>query len=107
MSGIWDRIIPGNDRVPAHLLKAAMHLAVYGVFTNQQLLDGINGAVSAPLDAAALSDLGNIRAAITALGAAGSAARLIGLERFDAMNIAAESGVLTSEATYRAQLGIS
>lgn len=107
MSGIWDRVIPGEDRANAHLLKAAMHLAVYGVFTDQQVVSGINSFLTTPLDAAAETDLAAIKAAIVALGNAGSAARLIGLERLDAMNIAAEVGVLTSEATYRAQLGIT
>lgn len=107
MSGIWDRIIPGEDRVNAHLLKASLHLAVYGVFTDAQVLNGLNSRVTMPLDSAAEADLVAIKDALVALGTAGSAARLIGLERFDAMNIAAEVGVLTSEATYRAQLGIS
>jgi hypothetical protein len=80
-----------------------MHLAVYGVFTNQQLLDGINSRVSTPLDANALADLGAIRTAIVAQT---NVNRVIAIERFDAMNIAAEMGVLTSEATYRSQLGI-
>jgi hypothetical protein len=106
MSGIWDRIIPAGelgDRCSAHLLKAAMHLSVFGVFTNQQLLDGINSKLTVPLSAAAESDLGSIR---TAIAAQTTANRLVFLERFDAMNIAAEMGVLTNEATYRSELGI-
>jgi hypothetical protein len=106
MAGIWDRIIPGGenaDRCSAHLLKAAMHLAVYGVFTNQQLLNGINSRLSAPLSNAAENDLGAIRTSIEAMTAVN---RIVGLERFDALNINAEMGVLTNEATYRAQLGI-
>lgn len=104
MAGLWDRIVPGPDRVPAHLLKAAMHLAVFGVFTDQQVVDALNDKIGAPLSNAALTDLGAIKTAIAAMGTQG---RLVALERFDAMNIAAEGGVLTSEATYRAQLGIS
>lgn len=104
MAGIWDRIIPGDDRVTSHLLKAAMHLAVFGVFTNQQLLDGINSKITTPLGANAVTDLGAIRTAIAAMATQG---RLVALERFDAMNISAEMGVLTNEATYRSELGIS
>lgn len=104
MAGIWDRIIPGEDRVNAHLLKASMHLAAYGVFTGQQILNAINGQLTTPLDAAAQTDLTNIKAALVALTGVN---RVVGLERFDAMNIAAEGGVLTNEATYRSQLGIS
>lgn len=103
MAGIWDRIIPGEDRISVHLLKAAMHLAVFGVFTNQQLLDGINSEVTTPLDQDAVDDLNAIRTAIAAMA---TQARLVALERMDAMNISAEVGVLTSEATYRSQLGI-
>lgn len=107
MAGIWDRIIPSEDRVPAHLLKAAIHLSVYGVFSNAQVVNALNARLQTPLGVAAETDLSNITSAIIALGAAGSTARLIGLERFDAMNIAAETGAFTSEVTYRAQLGIA
>ena len=107
MSGIWDRIIPGgenSDRVSAHLLKAAMHLAVYGVVTGAQMKTAINGKLTSPLSAAALADLDAIQTSITAQNVTG---KLTYLERFDAMNIMAESGALTSEAIYRAQLGIA
>lgn len=103
MSGIWDRIIPGEDRCSSHLLKASMHLAVFAVFTDQHIVTGINSKLTTPLSAAAVTDLGNIRTTIAAMT---SPNRMVALERFDSMNIAAEMGVLTSEATYRAQLGI-
>lgn len=104
MSGLWDRIIPGDDRCSAHLLKAAMHLAVYGVFNDSQLLAGINSKLTTALSSAAQTDLANIKTAIAALTGVN---RVVGLERLDAMNIAAEAGVLTSEATWRSNLGIS
>jgi len=105
MSGIWDRIIPGGaDRCNVHLLKAAMFLAVRGVFTAQQLLERINSSLVIPLDVAAQTDLATIKSAIDA--APNMAGKLDILETFDAMNIGAETGVLTSEAVYRGQLGI-
>ena len=81
-----------------------MYLAVRGVFTDQQILDGINAHVTTELDSEAVADLGAIKTNI--LAGSNTAERLERLERFDAMNICVEMGVLTSEATYRAQLGI-
>ena len=104
MAGIWNRIIPGNDRLSVHLIKAAMYLSVRGLFTDQQLLDGLNSRITTPLDAAAQADLAAVKALIVA--ASTTQAKIELLERFDALNIGAEAGVLTSEATYRAQMGI-
>lgn len=107
MAGIWNRLIPGgvdgNLKVPAHLLKAAVYLSVRGVFTNQQILNAINAKISTPL---AGQDITDLNAVITNAGVGAAAAKLDYLERFDALNIAAEMGVLTVEATYRTELGI-
>lgn len=103
MAGIWNRIIPGNDRLPAHLLKAAVYLRVRNVFTSQQILNALNSKIVTPLDAAAETDLTNV---VTQASAGSATAKLDYLERWDAVNIAAESGLLTNEATYRSELGI-
>jgi hypothetical protein len=106
MSGLWDRIIPGgesSDRTNAHLLKAAVYCAVRGTFSNAQILAAINSQLTVPLDANAQTDL----ATVVSNGSTGSAAAKIDyLERFDALNIAAENGLLTNEATYRSELNI-
>jgi hypothetical protein len=104
MAGIWDRVIPGEDRVSSHLLKSGMHLAVYGVFSDQQVLNAVNRSVTEPLDNQAALDLAAIKTTISAMSGVN---RLVAIERFDAMNIAAEMGVLTDESIYRQQLGIS
>lgn len=104
MSGIWDRIIPGNDRLSVHLVKAAVFCGADNTFTDGQLLAGLNSRLETPLDAAAQADLLAVRAAISAASTA--QAKLLILERFDALNIAVEAGVLTSEATYRSKMGL-
>lgn len=104
MAGIFSRIKPGDDRVSAHLVKAAVMLGSDGVFTDQQILDGLNERIVTPLDAAAASDLAAVRTSIT--NALSTGAKLIILERFDALNIAVETGALTNETTYRNKLGI-
>lgn len=104
MAGIWNRIIPGEDRVSSHLLKAAMYLSVRGVFTDQNLLSAINSKLATPLDAQSVADLSTIKSAIVA--ASTLQAKLDLFERFDALNIAVENGVLQSETVYRTQMGI-
>lgn len=106
MAGIWNRIIPGGenaDRLNAHLLKAAVYCRVRGVFTAQQILSALNSKLTVPLDAAAETDLVNVA---TQASAGAAAAKLDYLERWDALNIAAECGLLTNESTYRSELGI-
>ena len=103
MAGIWDRIIPGDDRLSSHLLKAAIYLGVRGVFSDAQIRDALNAQLQTPLDAAAETDLLAVK---TAAATGSAAAKLDYLERWDALNIAAEVGALTSEVTYRSQLGI-
>ena len=106
MAGIWDRVIPGGenaDRVNVHLLKAAIYCAVRGVFSNAQILAKLNAQITVPLDSAAEADL----AAGVINADTGTAIQKIDyLERWDALNIAAENGLLTDEATYRSELGI-
>jgi hypothetical protein len=107
MAGLWNRLAApseGADRISAHLLKASMFLAARGIFSDQQLLQGINRTLANPLTAQEIADLGTIRASI--VNAATLADKVEKIEIFDALNIAAESGALTNEAVYRAQLGI-
>jgi hypothetical protein len=104
MAGIFDRIKPSEDRLSSHLLKAAIYLRVRGVFTSQQILSALNKQLTTPLGAAAQTDLTNV---ITNALAGTATAKLDYLERWDAVNIAAEAGMLTNEATYRSELGIA
>lgn len=105
MSGIYDRIVPSStDRVPAHLLKAAIFLGSDSVFTDQNILDALNATLVTPLDAAAETDLSTVRAAVA--NAATIQAGLRILERWDALNIAVEMGALSNETTYRNKLGL-
>jgi hypothetical protein len=107
MAGLWNRIVDRgefDDPLSSHLVKAAVYLAVRGVFTPVQIRDALNGTLRNPLTTAELADLN----AILTNAAAGTATEKIDyLERVDALNISAEGGVLQSEAVWRAQLGLS
>lgn len=81
-----------------------MFLSATGVFSAQQLIDGLNSTIENPLTSEELSELSTIRTSI--INAATLADKIGILDRFDSLNIAAEQGVLTNEAVYRAQLGI-
>lgn len=87
-----------------HLVKAAVFCGIDGTFTDAQVLAALNSKLQTPLNAAAQSDLMAVRTAIT--NASTTQAKLNILERFDALNIAVEMGVLTSEATYRSKMGL-
>jgi len=104
MAGLFDRITlgDGTDRVPVHFVKAAVYLQVRGVFTQQQILNGINSKLTAPLDAAAETDLTNI---CTQAATGAAAAKLDYLERLDALNITAENDLI-GENVWRTQLNI-
>lgn len=104
MAGIFDRIKPSEDRLSSHLLKAAIYLRGRNVFTSQQILTALNSKLVTPLDAAAQADLTNV---ITQATTGSATVKLDYLERWDAVNIAAEAGLLTNEATYRSELGIA
>lgn len=105
MSGIWDRIIPGPDRVSVHQLYASLSLAVDGTFTNQQIINDLNSDLVTPLDAAAVADLAAIKSAID--GITGVANKLNRLRIFDSLNMKAEKGTGNlTEAIYRNKLGL-
>lgn len=104
MAGIWNRIIPGEDRLSSHLIAAAVYFAVDGTFTNQQLLNSLNSKLTTPLDAAAQSDLANI----VTQGSSGAAVAKVDYNvRLERLCIAVEDGLLTNEATFRSKLGIA
>lgn len=103
MAGLWDRLIPGNDRVNVHLLKAAIDLRVRGTFNAAQILSVLNAQLTTPLSAAAQTDLTNI---ITQASAGTATAKLDYLNKLDALAIAVECGAFTNEATWRSQMGI-
>lgn len=107
MSGLWNRITArgeGADPLSSHLVKSAIYLVSAGVFTGQQVLDALNGRLRSPLTAAEIADLSAILSKSQTWTVTD---RLAYIERLDALNIAAEMGVLTSEAVWRSQLGIS
>jgi hypothetical protein len=104
MAGIWDRIVPtSSDRLAIHLLTAAVYLGAEGVFTDVQILTGLNSTLTTPLDAAATADLVNIR---TQALAGASAARARYPHLLESLAIAVETGLLTNEATFRSRLNI-
>jgi hypothetical protein len=84
-------------------VKAAVYLSVRGVFTNQQILNALNSKLTTPLAGQELTDLQTI---LTNANTGTATAKLDYLERIDALNIAVEMGVLTSEAVYRTQAGL-
>ena len=103
MAGIFDRIGVA-DNVSVHLLKAAIYLGVQGTFTDPQILAALNARLETNLDAAAQTDLTNIKTQ-AALGAAADQAQYIhGLE---AIAIAVEEGGYSNEAGFRSFLGIT
>ena len=102
MAGIYDRLIPGNDRLAVHFVKAAVYMNVRGVFTPAQILNGMNSLLEEPLSAEAVTDLTNI---CTQAATGAAAAKLDYLERLDALNLLCENNMI-SENVYRTQLGI-
>jgi len=106
MSGIWNRVHRSGvngDYLSSHLLKAAIYLSVRGVFTNSQIIDALNSGLRTPLSGQELTDL---EAMLLNATQGTATAKLDYLERFDALNIAAEAGLLSNESTYRTQMGI-
>lgn len=103
MAGLWDRLLPGDDRVNVHLLKAAVDLRVRGTFTAGQILTALNAQLTTPLNAAAQTDLTNI---VTQASVGNATAKLDYLNKLDALAVAVECGAFKNEATWRSQLGI-
>lgn len=104
MAGLWDRIVPNvGDRLNYHLLKAALYCRVRGVFTTPQILAALNSQLETPLSSAAETDLANV---VTQASTGSATVKLDYLERWDALNVAVENGLLTNEATWRSELGI-
>ena len=105
MAGIWNRIVRSEDSdcLSSHLIKAAVYLSVRGVFTNQQILNALNSKLRNDLSGQEITDLETI---LTNANTGTATAKLDYLERIDALNIAVEMGVLTSEDVYRTQAGL-
>jgi hypothetical protein len=105
MAGIWNRIVRSEDSdcLSSHLIKSAVYLSVRGVFTNQQILNALNSKLRTDLSGQEITDLGTI---LTNANTGTATAKLDYLERIDALNIAVEMGVLTSEDVYRTQAGL-
>lgn len=105
MAGIWEHVkVDAAPRLPAHVLKSAVYCALRGLFTTQQVRVKLEELIGQELSQDAATDLS---AVLTNANVGTAIAKVDYLERWDAMNIAAENGLLTNEATYRSELGIS
>jgi hypothetical protein len=104
MAGIWERITPGDDRLAVHLVTSALHLADLGAFTSAQILSGLNATLETPLDQNAVNDLQAMLTELSGLDNASKTRYMLGVQ---SLNVAVETGLLTSESTYRNTLGIA
>jgi hypothetical protein len=102
---LFDRIAPGEDRLPVHLLTAALNLAEGGVFTPQQALTSLNNYITVDLNATAQAEITQVYQTLAALPDEGEKARYLLI--LESINIAVEMGLLTNETTYKTKLGIT
>lgn len=108
MSGLWNRLADRGetgDPLSAHMLRAVVYLVARNVFTPAQARTKLESRLHVALTAAEAQDLSNILTVFQGLGTA--AAKLDYLERIHALAICVETGLLTSEATWRSELGIA
>ena len=105
MAGIWERIkSDAQDRVSSHLLDAAYVFVHTGTFTNNQVVNAINGTIEIPLTVEEKTDLSNISKALSNAGSVTN--KLVYLEKIKSAFICAEIGII-NEATFRSLLGIA
>ena len=104
MAGIFDRV-EGNDKLHVHLVTAALVLNADGEINNAQTLTALNNQVTTPLDAAAETDLVNLKAQILAQSGAGQRAEY--MHKLESMMLARASREYNNEAGFRAYLGIA
>lgn len=104
MAGLYDRIGAEADSVNVHYLVAGIKGYGTGIWTRQQVLDGVNALLTAPLSSAELTDYTAIADALD--GQANALNKLIYGNKVEAAMIAAEAGVL-NETGWRAALEIS
>lgn len=104
MAGLYDRIGAVEDNVQVHYLVAGIKGYGTGIWTRQQVLDGVNALLTAPLSGAELTDYTAIVDALD--GQPNALNKLIYGNKIEAAMIAAEAGVL-NEAGWRSALGIS
>jgi len=106
MAGIYDRLIPGNNRVGVHLLTASVLLAAEGIFTDLQVKNAINNQLdpTAPLDAAAETDMVNMKVELIAQPSIAAASRYV--HRIESIGMALQSGEYANEAGFRSYLNI-
>jgi hypothetical protein len=105
MAGIYDRMVPlAEDRVPVHLVTAAITLYAEGDFTKAQCVAGINNTITTALSGAEITDLDGLADGVDA--AATLVEKLRYLNKIESYGLAVETGALTNEATFRTALGI-
>lgn len=108
MSGLWDRLAvrgEGANPLSAHTVKAVIYLVGRGLFTDAQARTKLDATLRTPLTAPEIADFTAILAVLA--GQPSAAAKLDYLERIDALSICAEKGLITTEATWRSELGIA
>ena len=100
MTGIYDRL-GSEDNISVHHLTAVLVLNADGEMTNGESLAAINGTTSVPLDAAAQTDLVNLKAEVVAAGDPGRY-----MHKLESQFLAVEGGYDQGEIAFRAYLGI-
>lgn len=103
MAGLYDRIGAINDNVRVHYFVGGIKGYATGIWTRQQILNGINSLLDIPLNAAEQADLTAIADHMDSLNAIG---KLGYGNQVEAAMIAAESGII-DETAWRAALQIS
>ena len=106
MSGIWNRVVERgelSDPLGSAILVAAIYLVARGVFSGTQVRDALNGQLRDPLTVSELADLNTI---LTNAATGSATVKLDYLMRIESLLVAAETGFLTNEATFRTQAGL-
>jgi hypothetical protein len=104
MAGLWERVNKtADDRIPVHLLDAAMVLYATGTYTRQQIVNAINAQLLTPLTSAELADLSAIADQLDAQGTANQ--KVVYEQEVMGFSIAAEFGVI-DETQFRTGLGL-
>jgi hypothetical protein len=105
MPGIYERVKQGApDNITVHTLRAMLHAKVKGVLDGNQIREKIDADLDNPLTAAEITDLSGIVAKMDSLVL--PVEKLEYLLWFESVGMMVETGVITSEATMRTQLGI-
>ena len=100
MAGIYDRL-GGENNIAVHHLTAVLVLNADGEMTNGESLTAINGTTSVSLDAAAQTDMVNLKAELVSASDKGRY-----MHKLESQFLAVEGGYDKGETAFRAYLGI-